>query len=209
MIEKFGHPIAYCISEGYLPGLDLESRKAAIVGRARVAAECGISLFQIREKDLEAEEIFQITQRAVEASLGTGLKILVNDRTDIAIAAGAAGVHLPSNGVSVNAVRSISPSGLIVAVSTHSVEDVIAARNGGADLVVFGPVFSSPGKGAQTGLARLAEVCAAVRPFPVVALGGIDGANYKSVLRAGACGYASIRYLNSVIDEHRLARGGA
>ncbi len=203
------YPVAYCISDGSSSGEDPEDRRESIVERVRFASSCGISMYQVREKGLDAKTIIQITEQAVAAASGTALKVLVNERTDIALAAFAAGVHLPSDGAPVEAVRAIVPADFIIGVSTHSLEEIVSARSSGADFVVFGPVFPTPGKQSHTGLGVLRKVCLSVEPFPVIALGGIDARNYQSVLDAGAFGYASLRYLNAMIDERiRTTRSG-
>lgn len=202
-------PVTYCISEGSLSGSDPDDHRAAIIERVRIASRCGIDLFQVREKGLDTDVLFQLSKEAVKAARDTKLKVLVNDRVDVALSAGAAGVHLPSNGLPVSAVRSSTPAGFVIGVSTHSLDDVIAASSDGADFAVFGPVFPSPGKPTHTGLDMLKEVCSAAAPFPILALGGIDESNFQMALDAGAFGYASIRYLNAVVDGRvRLEKMG-
>ena len=128
---------------------------------------------------------------------------MVNERFDIAIAAGADGVHLTSRSIPVSEVRANVPDDLLIGVSAHRRSEVTAARNRGADLALFGPVFATPGKGDLVGLEEFVTVCREAAPFPVIGIGGIDGANAESVLNAGAAGYAAIRYLNEFV---RMAR---
>jgi thiamine-phosphate pyrophosphorylase len=147
----------------------------------------GVDLIQIREKDLAARELFQFTLtvlevRAREINPQARPKILINSRADIARVTGADGVHLPSA-----APRETLP-GLLVGRSCHTLEEVLAAK---ADLITFGPVFVSPGKGAARGLEELTAVCRAVRN--VYALGGITWENAASCMAAGATGIAGIR----------------
>ena len=153
------------------------------------AAAAGVQYIQIREKDLSARELFNLTREAVQQLQGSSTKILVNDRADVAIAAGAHGVHLRGNSPPPSLFRRL---GLIVAVSCHSLADVQQAAQEGAHFVVYGPIFRSPGKGEPVGLDALADVCAKVA-IPVFALGGVDESNQPLCLQAGAAGIAGIR----------------
>jgi thiamine-phosphate pyrophosphorylase len=133
--------------------------------------------------------------RALQAVCGSaGQPLLVNDRLDVALAAGAAGVHLPATGFAPEEARRLLPPGALVGVSCHSAEDVARAAAGGADFATFGPVFDTPSKrrfGAPVGLGRLAE--AARLGLPLLGLGGVDLANAAQVVAAGAHGVAAIR----------------
>jgi thiamine-phosphate pyrophosphorylase len=149
--------------------------------------QLGVDFIQIREKDLAARELFQFTlavleARANEANPHAHPKILINSRADVALAAGADGVHLPSA-----APRETLP-GLLIGRSCHTIEEVKAAK---ADLIAFGPVFESPGKGPATGLRSLADVCRSGQN--IYALGGITWENAADCMRAGATGIAGIR----------------
>ncbi len=142
--------------------------------------------------------------RAVELAQGSATRLLVNDRADIARAAGADGVHLTTQSLSASVVRRCFGSELLVGVSTHSLAEVCAAESEGADFAVFGPVFETPSKaryGGPLGLTRLAEAARTVAPFPVIALGGVTRDNASECLRAGARGVAGIRLF---ADENDL-----
>ena len=169
--------------------------------QAAVAAE--VPLFQIREKALPARLLYELTTRAVEITRGSQTRLLVNDRSDIARAAGADGVHLTTHSLPAGVVRSIYGSEFLIGVSTHSLEAAREVAKAGADFVVFGPVFETESKrvyGAPQGVERLREVTRELRDFPVVAIGGIAIDNVEKCFAAGASGVAAIRLLNDVSE---------
>lgn len=147
----------------------------------------GVDFIQIREKDLSARELFEFTLAVIEVRGNemrrhTPPKLLINGRADVALAAGAEGVHLPSD-----APEQTLP-GLLVARSCHTLEEV---RGTSADFITFGPVFESPGKGAPVGLETLREACRIGKPL--FALGGVTWDNAADCMQAGAQGIAGIR----------------
>lgn len=161
-----------------------------VLGCIDRAIACGVDLVQIREKDLSARALLDLTARAVSLAAGTHTRILVNDRLDVALAARAHGVHLPSGSPPPAVWRQITPPGFLIGVSCHTPDDIRAAE--GADYVVYGPVFPSPGKGAPIGLDGLARGVEAAS-MPVLALGGVDEGNAAECLARGASGIAAIR----------------
>jgi thiamine-phosphate pyrophosphorylase len=187
----------------------LESRLP--LGRAVAAAvRGGVDAVQVREKGEPADAVLRATQEVIEAVATAGRRalVLVNDRTDVALAAGADGVHLPARSLPAAAARRLLPAaeGWVLGVSVHSVEEARAAVAGGADYVTFGHVFatgSKPGLPSR-GLAALAEVVAAV-PVPVLAIGGIGPDNVRAVLETGCAGIAVIRALLHAADPERAA----
>jgi thiamine-phosphate pyrophosphorylase len=163
------------------------------------AIEANISLIQIREKQLSAKQVFELTSKAAELTKNSNTKLLVNDRADIALAANADGVHLPANSLSAENVRRAFGEHFIIGVSGHSLEEIEKARVEGADFVTFSPIFATESKakyGAPQGVEKLREVSETFPKFPVIALGGIDENNYAEALKAGAKGIAAIRFLN-------------
>jgi thiamine-phosphate pyrophosphorylase len=164
-------------------------RLAAIV---REAAEAGVDFVQVREKDLSARALLGLIRELLAATRACPTRLLVNGRPDVAVAAGAHGVQLPEAGLDIAAVRAAFPS-LLIGASCHSLEAAARAERSGADFVVYGPVFPTPGKeGRAVGVAALAAVARQLR-IPVHAVGGIDAGSVQAVAAAGARGVAAIR----------------
>ena len=144
---------------------------------------------QLRAKRLDGAALYE----AARALREVAPILLVNDRADVALAAGCDGVHLPARGLDVAAARALVGAQRIVGVSTHTRQQAIAAARAGADYVVFGPVWPTgtrPGdgdKGAAVGVDALADVVRACAPMPVFALGGVDAERAPAALAVGAC----------------------
>lgn len=137
-------------------------------------AGAGADMMQIREKDLPAQALLSCVRRAARS--GSGVRVFVNGRADVALAAGAAGVHLPAAGVGPAGVRRRWGSRLSIGVSTHSLDEAVAAMNEGVDFITFGPVFDTESKrqyGPPVGMGMLKEVVRAVT-LPVFAIGGVN-----------------------------------
>jgi thiamine-phosphate pyrophosphorylase len=165
-----------------------DRRRGDLLSHVNAAIRSGVDMIQVREKDLDARALYDLVCQIRDVAAGTTTKILVNDRLDIALAANLDGVHLPANGLPPARVR---PLVRIMGCSTHTLEEALEAERAGADFVIFGAVFETPGKN-PVGLDALRKVCGAVR-VPVLAIGGITVANTSEVLDAGASGIAAIR----------------
>lgn len=165
-----------------------------LLPRILEAIGAGVDLIQIREKDLETRELLHLVKTAVDAARGTITRLVVNDRLDVALALGAAGVHLGTRSIPPASVRRQVAKDFLVGVSCHSLEEALAAESAQADYIVLGPVFETLSKlayGPPLGLEKLREVTAGVK-IPVLALGGITVERVKPCLEAGATGIAGI-----------------
>jgi thiamine-phosphate pyrophosphorylase len=163
---------------------------------------------QIRERDLRGGELFSLTRRLAEIARAYKTQVLVNDRADIAAACVGVGVHLTTRSMPVEVVRKTFGDELLIGVSTHSLAQAREAEEGGANFIVFGPVFETASKqlyGAPVGLNALHEVASKLT-IPVLALGGIKLSNFKDALRAGAKGVAAISLFKEANDLHNLVR---
>ncbi|HEY5935855.1 MAG TPA: thiamine phosphate synthase [Kofleriaceae bacterium] len=156
---------------------------------ARVVARFGDAvLVQVREKDLDGGALLQL----VRAALATGARVLVNDRVDVALAAGAHGVHLPERGLSIADAGAVAREAFVIGVSCHSIDGVERATSAGADLVQLGPIWETPGKPNPLGLDALAAA-RRVTTAHLVAIGGIDDKRVDLCRQHGADAVAAIR----------------
>lgn len=196
---------------------DESHRRQKLLAKISEAAACGVDFIQVREKDLSAGELEGLAKEVLEAvhnrhlNRGTpATRLLINSRSDIALAVGADGVHLRSRDISVRDAQKageivfsrnskLAGGKWMVASSCHSEEEVRAAAEQGADFVVFAPVFEKKEGSSPSGLDALRSACR--HPVLVLALGGVTLENAQSCLDAGAAGVAGIR----LFQDHEIS----
>lgn len=160
-------------------------------------------MIQIREKRASGASFYESVIEAIETARDTGVRILVNDRVDIAIAAGAAGVHLGQDDLPPEQARKQLGAGKIIGYSTHNVEQARAAIELPVDYIAIGPIFPTSTKenpDGVVGLDGIMMVRKAIGTFPLVAIGGINISNVMSVFEAGASSAAIVSGLLSDSD---------
>jgi thiamine-phosphate pyrophosphorylase len=219
-LETSRFPLVFYVTDRRGFGLDELQARMRLLETIEQAARAGVDAVQIREKDLSGRAMLELAKAAVDRVGGPHVdvtcrtKILVNDRLDVALAAGAAGVHLGGESVAVADVANFrtagrAPADFLIGRSCHSLEEARRVESEGADYIFFGPVFATPSKlrfGPPQGIAKLADVCRAMR-IPVVAIGGITLENAASCISAGAAGVAAIRLFQEAGDLTAVVRG--
>jgi thiamine-phosphate pyrophosphorylase len=211
--------LLYYITDGGQFAGDEAARRRTLLDKIAEAARAGVDYIQLREKGLSSRELELLARDAVRAVREvraryreSRTRLLINSRTDVALAATADGVHLRSNDITSVEVRNIwrscsvdASAGVgapLIGTSSHTAEDVARAASDGADFTVFAPVFGKrdyPGA-RPAGLAQLREACRG--KIPVFALGGVTLQNAMSCLEAGASGVAGIRlFQENTISE--------
>jgi thiamine-phosphate pyrophosphorylase len=159
----------------------------------------------LREKDLGGRALLALARELGALTRAAGARLFINGRVDVALAAGADGVHLPGDGLAPADVRAIAPA-LAIVVSAHTKKDIDAAAEAGAAFAVFGPVFDTPSKRGILKPVGLLELRAATRSrLPVLALGGVTLRDAGACARAGAAGIACIRAILGAADPERVA----
>jgi thiamine-phosphate pyrophosphorylase len=190
----------YITDRRQFPGNAQEQERRLLEKIAECAA-AEVDLVQLREKDLGERALEKLALKAMAAVARSRTRLLINARTDVALACGAHGVHLPANDLAASDVRAIfARAGIsqpVIGVSTHSAAEVASVEAHGADFAVFAPVFEKGGTASREGLEELRRIChrteAAQLPMPVLALGGITLENARLCVEAGAAGIAGIR----------------
>ncbi len=200
-------PILYLITSGATTTQTTASSEefARLLTLISIAVNARLDLIQLREKNLRPRVLYELTTRAAKLTRGSATRLLVNDRADIARAAGADGVHLTTRSLDASVVRKTFGADFLIGVSAHSLEEAQTARTSSANFATFSPVFDTPSKrayGLPLGLEKLSEAAHTLAPFPLIALGGITLKNAHDALRAGASGIAAIRLFD---NSHTLA----
>lgn len=154
-------------------------------------ADAGVDGFQVRAKQLHGRALTALAERVAVAVRPAGAMVLVNDRLDVALAAGVDGVHLGRVDLPVAAARRVAPD-LVIGATCRSRADIETAAVDGADYAGFGPVFATSSKAGLPDPLGRSAVAAAVGPLPLVAIGGIDAGRAGEIVAAGAHGVAVI-----------------
>jgi len=198
------------------PGIQFVTDRHATLGRPLLsvviaALEGGASLIQVREKDLLGAALLLLVSQVVAEARRVApgrARVLVNDRLDVALAAKAAGVHLPASGLPMAAARRLAGRKLLVGRSVHTLSEARAAEKAGADHLLFGPVFATPGKaayGEPQGAAALRRVVEAVR-IPVWAIGGITPESVTELRGIEVAGVGAVRAIAAAEDPAAAVR---
>lgn len=183
------------------------ARGRASVDLVREAVAGGVTCVQMREKDGGTREFIAEARALLAALRPAGVPLIVNDRVDVALAAGADGVHLGQRDMAIADARRLGPPGWIIGISAESLADAIRAEREGADYIGVSPVFATPtkpGHAPPLGLAGLRAIRAAVK-LPLVAIGGIRAENAREAIRAGADGLAVVSAIVSAESPRAAA----
>ena len=197
-------PLVYPITDTKISGLS-HADQVAILGDA------GATFVQLREKNLPALEFYNEAKVALSIAGEKGITLIVNDRVDLALALGAAGVHLGQDDLPPDAARRLLGDEAIVGYSTHNVDQAIAAVNLPVDYIAIGPIFETGTKANPdpvVGLDGLRAVRGAIGNMQLVAIGGITAENAQATIDAGADSVALVSALlagggSSVSDRYR------
>ena len=214
VLSKLGRrPLVYLVTDRHRlldPTNYYESRKS-IVELVRQAGQANIDLVQIRERDLCGHALMELVKHCIDGVRGTSTKIIVNDRLDVALAAGASGVHLRSDSVQSLRVRAVTPPGFILGRSVHDLREAeLVARNEGLDYLILGSVFCSASTRtgrAPIGVNQLSQIVRSVS-VPILAIGGVTLENVEMVARTGAAGVAAIGLFSDCLVLADKSSGG-
>ncbi|HEX6719028.1 MAG TPA: thiamine phosphate synthase [Pyrinomonadaceae bacterium] len=193
MQGSFRLPRVYALTDVSLSGLSHAEQVTFL-------SEGGASLVQLREKQMPALEFFEEATKAVTVARGCGVQLIINDRVDIALATGAAGVHLGQDDMPPDAARKLLGPDAVVGYSTHNIEQALRASKLPIDYLAIGPIFQTMTKTDTSpvlGLDGLRAVRQAIGRLQLVAIGGITHANARAVIEAGADSVAVISALLS------------
>jgi thiamine-phosphate pyrophosphorylase len=192
--------------------VDLQAASGEVAGRsaclAEALAEAGVKLIQIRDKHASARAIFETSERLVAQFAPRGVRMIVNDRPDIAAMIGASGVHVGQEDLPVEEARKIVGNGCWVGVSTHNLEQLRLADRTSADYIAVGPIFPTATKANPDPVVGLDFLKAArqISRKPLVAIGGITIQSAEALYRAGADSLAVVKDLLEAPDPAQRAR---
>lgn len=186
--------------------VDCQQDHSRLLDTVRVTAENGVDWVHLRDHHASARDLYDLAQAIGNICHPRGVRFLINDRIDVALATGADAVQLGRRSLPASAARRIAPH-LGIGVSTHTRDEALQAARDGADWITFGHIFatsSHPGE-APRGLDELAKVVQSV-PLPVIAIGGITADNARRTIEAGAAGVAVISAILNAPDPARATR---
>ena len=186
---------------------EAEAPPEDVLGTVGRALQGGLTAVLVRRPRATAREVFDISRQLRPATRRHGCTLLVSDRVDVALAAGADGVHLGARSLPVAAARRVVPPSMLVGRSVHDLDEAAEQESEGASYLILGPVFETATHGGARGIGveHLREAILRSR-VPIVAIGGIDLANVAEIVRAGAAGAAAIRAYSQVPDPAETAR---
>jgi thiamine-phosphate diphosphorylase len=193
-MSRLPRPVLCLVTAGAVreDGDEASRDLARLAGRAAAA---GVDLIQVRESTLHDRALTALTERILGEIDRPRTRVVLNDRADVALAAGADGVHLRADGVAASRLRAVVPPGFIIGRSVHSTTEAVQAEaDAGVDYLIFGTVFASASKPAEhpvAGIDGLRAVCDRVR-VPVIAIGGITLDRLPEIAATGAAGFAAI-----------------
>ena len=186
---------------------DPEQTDRNVLALVEAAIAGGITSLQLRAKRMEGRAMYDLAVQLRDRCRAAGALFIVNDRVDVAVAAGADGVHVGVHDLPLEATRRLLGRAMVLGYSPASMQDVLAASHGGADYVGLGPVYATGSKAdaePPIGLFRLAELAAAAG-IPSVGIGGIGVANAGEVIRAGVDGVAVISAIQGAANPRQAA----
>jgi len=202
MTRGLPEPIFCLVTDGRRKPRDRENIDE-LVELVRDAAAAGVNLVQVRERNLDDRQLLALTRSIVHAVEGTAARVVVNDRVDIALAGGAAGVHLRADSPPAESVRAMVPDEFLIGRSVHGEAEAITAARTGVDYLILGTIFptvSKPAGASWLGLEALKRAAEGIH-VPILAVGGITADNVRSVAAAGAAGFAAIGLFAGVRKE--------
>jgi thiamine-phosphate pyrophosphorylase len=197
-MDRFRLPRVYALTDVQLSGV-------SHAGQVQLLALGGVSLVQLREKHMPDMELYEEAKRALEVAQRNGVRLIINDRAEVALALRAPGIHLGQDDFSPKLMRALVLESAIIGYSTHNVDQALAAVKLPIDYLAIGPIFQTTSKTDTSpvlGLDGLRAVRRAIGDFPLVAIGGITHTNARSVIEAGADSVAVISALLS--DPRRI-----